>query len=59
MKKLDELLLCDWEIEINIGANGLYYIDAKHWQHRPILTAGDSLKNAIDNLYKLVWSVIK
>ena len=58
MNKLDEILKCDWKVEINIGIGG-YYIYAIHWNHSPVDVNATSLKDAISELYKKIWSVTK
>ncbi len=59
MKKLDEILKCDWKVEINIGRAGIYFVNAFHHQHPPIYTFGGTIQSAINNLYKEIWKVIK
>jgi hypothetical protein len=59
MKKLDEILKCDWKIEINIGGAGIYFINASHHQHSPIYTFSSTLQGAIDDLYRKILDITK
>lgn len=59
MKKLDEILLCGWKVEITIGNRGTYFVTAMHYNYTPVDVDDYTLKGAIEKLYKLVWRQTK
>lgn len=41
------------------GITGLYYIEARHWDHDSIVTDGNTLGEAMNDLYEILENTIK